>query len=150
MLHELIDLFALVVALLGLIPLWRDQRRRFLAAGMACLLLVAAGYLTFDYFAKRSEQATEELQANQELAEAESAILSIVCIHPDGMGFDEIYAHHVDYGSQTWGLTDQAFGDLVKKGLLAIDTKSIPSWDKKRTVPLRVWSVTGLQSCSTH
>jgi hypothetical protein len=138
-LHEIIDVIALVAALVGLIPLWRDQQKRMIAVAAACLLLISAGYLLWEYYDEGQKRAEAEVQ----LSKAEQAITAAACQHPEGMGFDEIYQEHLDYGAYEWALVDQAFGDLVENRTLTIKSIRVPSGtDRNRPVPLRVWSVT--------
>ncbi len=154
MLHEAIDLFALVAALLGLIPLWKDPSKRIIVVAGCCLVVVASTYLVWEYLdikGKRLEEAkqrvAEEEEREREISSAKTAIMAAACQHPQGMGFDEIYGQHIDYGSQTWEATDQAFGALVASKELSIETKTVQSWEKNRKIPLRVWVVSHPELC---
>lgn len=146
MLHDAVDLFALVVALVGLYPLFADNNKRKKALGitLGCMLLAGIGYICKEVMDQRAQVAEDE----QTLQRAEEAIIVAACKHPDGMNFDDIY-QNIDLGTQSWSVTDEAFGDLVATHRLQLDVKLIPSWDdKRRQVPLRVWSVSNRSYCT--
>ena len=66
MLHKIIDAFALVVAILALIPLWREQKRRLIAVTGICLLAPSGIYLVTEYL----RQADEERQREETIRES--------------------------------------------------------------------------------
>ena len=58
MLRDLCELFVFVVGVLGLIPVWRDEKKRLLAIGLSCLLVVAVGYVWWEFHEQaRADQA---------------------------------------------------------------------------------------------
>jgi hypothetical protein len=55
--------------------------------------------------AQERQESADDAQKRYELMEAKRSISKAVCVHPEGMGFDEIYERHIDYGTQTWEVT---------------------------------------------
>lgn len=55
--HELIDVLALIVAALGLIPLWKDNKRHLLAMALTCFVVVGAAYIVWGYYDEKEKKA---------------------------------------------------------------------------------------------
>jgi len=155
--HELIDVLALIVAALGLMPLWKDDKRHLLAMALTCFVVIGACYIAWGYYDEKEKKSAELQQKQQEQKEADEKfeavkidIVRAVCRAKGDMNFDSIFQKRLDYGRE-WRAIDDALGLLVDTGKLEVDTRYLPSWDKKAKdpIPLRVWRVRDREYCKT-
>ncbi len=148
MLHESIDIFALVVAVLGLIPLWREQSRRAFAIGFTVLLVVGAAYILWDYEKDKRENEMARRDQFFLVTSIENDIEKTLCA--GDMGFDEIQTH-LNYGI---GFDDinLAIDALVqgKKSVIIVPTSIDSPTPPKRKVSLRIYKLVERSPCVTH
>jgi hypothetical protein len=134
--HDTVDLIALIVALLGLIPLWWDARRKFIASAFSVLILVGIGYVLWT----RHEDAAAALARQDRVNIIWEEIRRSVCRSHDGMNFEQLTL--VTDREEEWPLVDDALG-LLQQKVLRVDTVNVPSWDTaaKDTIQIRVWRI---------
>jgi len=140
--HEIIDVVALVVATLGLIPLWREKGRRFFAIALTCLVLLGAAYLGWVRYRERQEE--EENSAKVRLKEKQ--LVTFLC--EGDKSYEEIYTK-LNLGFSDKILND-AIDDLTEtQQLVTTSWVSIPAPNlPKRTLNLRFFHLTNRSECT--
>lgn len=143
MLNDVIAAFTLIVALLGLILLWRNRRRRFLAALLACLLIVGGFYVWRNYHQERQNERAYE----REVAAKEEQVIDLLC--ENDANYEEIYA------KTSQGFSDKTLNDAIDdlmqaKQSVTIKMTEVPFPDSKRQVLVRLFHLKTRDSCHAH
>ena len=118
MLRDLCELFVFVVGVLGLIPVWRDEKKRLLAVGLSCTLVAAVGYVWWEFH----EQARADQEHRNEVASKGRQIVELLCSGP--ANYEEIYDKtSFAYSNE---ILDDAIEDLMRNRLIGVDIIHVP------------------------
>jgi hypothetical protein len=141
MVHDIIDIFAFIVGILGLIPLWREQGRKFLAILFSCLILVGSCYIVWNYYQARQEEKDQA----QDLANKEEQVISMLCL--GGANYEEIYAR-TSFGYPN-KILDDAIDDLMQyKHAVKIEDVNLKySGPPPRGITVRIFQIASRDFC---
>jgi hypothetical protein len=145
LLHDAIDIFCLIVGVLGLVPLWREQSRRAYAIGFTVLMVAGGLYLALEYRKATAEKRNrDEVRTRSEIRTLE-LISNALC---DGdMGIDELNTRLVsDTDSDRVSLA-LAYLQEGSRTITAVQEYVDSPMPPKRKVPMRVYHLTDRKVC---
>jgi hypothetical protein len=104
--HDVVDVFALLVGVLGLVSLFIDptevtRRQRFLKIALVCTILVVGTYLAYESWQNEKDQRAYA----QEVAQKQTQIIKILCA--GDTNYEELY------NESSAGFSDRVLNDAI-------------------------------------
>lgn len=139
-LHQVIDVFALLVGILGLISLFVDpkddsKRHKFVRASLLCVIAGISIYLGVEYLILLSERH----DADRDIEKKEELVLKLLCTEGE-MNYEELY------NETSAGFSDEvlnkAIDDLAQNKQSLTTTwpsTPVPALKNGRSLPVRLY-----------
>ena len=141
LLHSTIDVFAVIVGILGLVALFiepteKDRRKTFLKLALVVAILIVGGYLGWEsYQAKKQETAYQE-----ELKSKEEQVARLLC--GGDTNYEELYT------KTSLGFSDKVLNDAIDD-MMQNQHKLVTDWPivhisvlpDNRAIPVRLFHV---------